>query len=70
MQNFSEHFGYTVEGINHLGDYGTQFGKLIEGYNLWKDEYTFGENPIEDLTDIYVRINKLCRRRRKSIRKM
>ena len=63
MQNFSEHFGYTVEGINHLGDHGTQFGKLIEGYNLWKDEYTFDEHPIEDLTDIYVRINKLCRRR-------
>ena len=52
-----------IEGINHLGDYGTQFGKLIEGYNLWKDEYTFDEHPIEDLTDIYVRINKLCRRR-------
>ena len=25
------------------------FGKLIEGYNLWKDEYTFNEHPIEDL---------------------
>ena len=39
------------------------FGKLIEGYNLWKYEYTFDKNPIEDLTDIYVRINKLCRGR-------
>lgn len=63
MQNYLKHFGYRVESVNHLGDYGTQFGKLIEGYNLWKDEYTFDKNPIEDLTDIYVRINKLCRRR-------
>lgn len=39
------------------------FGKLIEGYNLWKNEYTFDKHPIEDLTDIYIRINKLCRRR-------
>ena len=63
MQNYLNSFGYRVESVNHLGDYGTQFGKLIEGYNLWKDEYTFDKNPIEDLTDIYVRINKLCRRR-------
>ena len=50
----------TLYGINHLGDYGTQFGKMIEGYKLWSNEYTF-ENPIEDLTDIYVRINELCK---------
>ena len=31
--------GYNVVGINHLGDYGTQFGKLIEGYKRWGDEY-------------------------------
>ena len=31
--------GYNVVGINHLGDYGTQFGKLIEAYKLWHDEY-------------------------------
>ena len=33
---------------------------MIEGYKLWSNEYTF-ENPIEDLTDIYVRINELCK---------
>ncbi|MGP1608716.1 MAG: arginine--tRNA ligase [Clostridium sp.] len=55
------HLGYNVYGINHLGDYGTQFGKLIEGYNLWKEEYSFEENPIEVLNDIYVRINALCK---------
>ncbi len=33
------YLGYNVTGINHLGDYGTQFGKLIEGYKLWGNEY-------------------------------
>lgn len=31
-----KYLGYNVIGINHLGDYGTQFGKLIEGYKLWE----------------------------------
>ncbi len=53
--------GYHVTGINHLGDYGTQFAKLIEGYKRWGEEYDFAENPIEDLTQIYVRISDLCK---------
>ena len=53
--------GYNVVGINHLGDYGTQFGKLIEGYKLWGKEYNIEENPIDELTKIYVRINNLCK---------
>ncbi len=44
-----------------MGDYGTQFGKMIEGYKRWEKEYSF-EKPIEDLTDIYVRINELCKK--------
>ncbi len=43
-----------------MGDYGTQFGKMIEGYKRWHEEYKF-DNPIEDLMDIYVRINELCK---------
>ena len=53
--------GYNTIGINHLGDYGTQFGKLIEGYKLWGKEYNIEENPIDELTKIYVRINNLCK---------
>ena len=53
--------GYTCIGINHLGDYGTQFGKLIEGYKRWGNEYNIDENPIDELTKIYVRINNLCK---------
>ena len=53
--------GYNCIGINHLGDYGTQFGKLIEGYKRWGNEYNIDENPIDELTKIYVRINNLCK---------
>jgi arginyl-tRNA synthetase len=53
--------GYNAIGINHLGDYGTQFGKLIEGYKRWGTEYNIDENPIEELTKIYIRINDLCK---------
>lgn len=60
LYKLHKQLGYKVVGVNHIGDYGTQFGKLIEGYNLWKSEYTF-ENPIEDLTNIYIRINELCK---------
>ena len=53
--------GYNTIGINHLGDYGTQFGKLIEGYKRWGSEYNIDENPIEELMKIYIRINDLCK---------
>lgn len=56
-----KHLGYNCVGINHLGDYGTQFGKLIEGYKRWGQEYNIEENPIDELTKIYVRINNLCK---------
>lgn len=60
IYNIYKFLGYNVVGINHLGDYGTQFGKLIEAYKLWHDEYNIEENPIEELTKMYVRINELC----------
>ena len=53
--------GYNTIGINHLGDYGTQFGKMIEGYKLWGKEYNLEENPIDKMMEIYVRINDLCK---------
>ena len=53
--------GDEVVAINHLGDYGTQFGKLIEGYLRWKDEYDFENKPLETLNEIYIRISNLCK---------
>ena len=55
-----EFLGFKTIGINHLGDYGTQFGKLIEGYKRWGKEYDFSTDPIDKLADIYKRINALC----------
>ncbi len=52
---------YNCTGVNHIGDWGTQFAKLIEGYKRWGDEYDIESNPIEELTKIYVRINDLCK---------
>ena len=56
-----KYLGYHVIGINHLGDYGTQFGKLIEGYKRWGEEYDVDNNPIDELTKIYIRINQACK---------
>ena len=61
LYNVYKKLGYHVIGINHLGDYGTQFGKLIEGYKRWGDQYNIDEDPINELTKIYIRINNLCK---------
>ncbi len=61
LYNIYKYLGYNVTGVNHLGDYGTQFGKLIEGYKLWGNEYDLEENPIDKLAEIYKRINELCK---------
>ncbi len=53
--------GYNVTGINHLGDWGRQFGIIIEGYKRFKDEYDFEKDPLAALSDIYVRMNKICK---------
>lgn len=55
-----KYLGFKTIGINHLGDYGTQFAKLIEGYKRWGAEYDFSTDPIDKLADIYKRINALC----------
>ena len=61
LYNIYKYLGYNVIGINHLGDYGTQFGKLIEGYKRWGEEYNIDSDPINELTKIYIRINNACK---------
>lgn len=61
LYNIYKFLGYNATGVNHLGDWGTQFGKLIEGYKRWGTEYNIEKNPIDELTKIYVRINNLCK---------
>ena len=49
--------GYNVIRFNHLGDYGTQFGKLITAYRLWGDEAAMENDAITELTRIYVKFH-------------
>lgn len=50
--------GYKTVGINHLGDYGTQFGKLISAYKRWGDKETVEKGGIRALNELYVRFHK------------
>lgn len=58
IKRIYKHLGYNVEAINHLGDYGTQFGMMIEAYELWGDDEIIEKNPIPELVKLYVRINQ------------
>ena len=52
-----EFAGYKCVGINYLGDWGTQFGKLIVAYKLWGDRDTIVNGGVDELVKLYVRIN-------------
>jgi len=49
--------GFDVVTINHLGDYGTQFGMLISAYKRWGDKKQIESDPIRELLKLYVRFN-------------
>lgn len=50
--------GYDVVRINHLGDYGTQFGKMIVAYRLWGNEEELKKNPIKSLLKYYTKFHE------------
>ncbi|MGI5881735.1 MAG: arginine--tRNA ligase, partial [Dethiobacteria bacterium] len=50
--------GYRVVGINHLGDWGTQFGKLITAFRHWGEEALLEKDPVQYLFQLYVRFHK------------
>ncbi len=49
--------GFDVVKINHLGDYGTQFGMLITAYKKWGDRGIIEQNPIKELLALYIKFN-------------
>lgn len=53
-----EFMGYNCIGINHLGDWGTQFGKMIAAYKKWGNEQEIKENPIDSLLKLYVKFHE------------
>ena len=55
IKRILNYLGYNVIADNHIGDWGTQFGKLIIGYDNWLDKDKYKENAIEELERIYVK---------------
>ena len=49
--------GYNVVRVNHLGDYGTQFGKLIVAFKLWGNKEAVEANPIPELLKLYIQLH-------------
>lgn len=58
LSKIYKHLGYNVLSLNHLGDWGTQFGKLICAYKKWGDPKKIEKDPINSLLEIYVRFHK------------
>lgn len=61
IKNIYKFLGYNTVGVNHLGDYGTQFGKIIAAYKLWGNDKEINADPINQLLKLYVDFNNLCK---------
>ena len=60
LKRIYDSLGYDVESINHLGDWGTQFGKLVLAYKKWADPESMKTDPIKELFRIYVKLHELA----------
>ena len=58
LVNLAKAFGFKVTAVNHLGDWGSQFGKLLWAYKKWGKEYDFKTQAFESLVELYVRFYK------------
>ncbi len=58
IEKVFRHLGYNTQRLNHIGDYGTQFGKLISAYKRWGNEEVINKDPINELLKIYVRFHE------------
>ncbi|WP_342575670.1 arginine--tRNA ligase [Solibacillus sp. FSL K6-1781] len=57
LANIAEKNGYNVIRVNHLGDWGTQFGKLIVAFQMWGEKERVQQSPIEELLKLYVKFH-------------
>ncbi len=58
IKNIHKFLGYECVGVNHLGDWGTQFGKLIVAYKKWGNKDEIESRGIKALTEIYVKFHE------------
>ena len=58
IANIYDFFGFNVKRINYLGDWGTQFGKILLGYDKFGSEKKLKKDPMKHLLEIYVKANK------------
>ena len=57
LKNIYAFLGYDTVSINHLGDWGTQFGKMIAAYKMWGDRETVEKGGVDEMVKLYVRFN-------------
>lgn len=58
LKRIFDYLGYTTVGINHLGDWGTQFGKMLAAYKNWGTKEQIEEGGVQALVDLYVRFHE------------
>lgn len=58
LKRIYKFMGFNVIGDNHIGDWGTHFGKLIVAYNKWLNKENYKNNPVEELERLYVEFIK------------
>ena len=58
LKKIYESQGFTVIGINHFGDFGTQFGKLLYAIAQWKDDSAFAKEPVKEMLRLYVKFHE------------
>ncbi|MBI5466104.1 MAG: arginine--tRNA ligase [Candidatus Kerfeldbacteria bacterium] len=61
LVNLYQALGAKVTGINHLGDWGTQFGKLIAAYKLWGNRAAVHKHPIQEMLRLYVKFHEVLK---------
>ncbi|OLR64566.1 arginine--tRNA ligase [Peptoniphilus porci] len=60
LKRIYKFLGFNTIAINHLGDYGTQFGMLIYAYKTWGSKEAIEKDPINELLKLYVKVNAVC----------
>jgi arginyl-tRNA synthetase len=60
LARVARYLGHRVITDNHIGDWGTQFGKVIYGWKHWRDEAALGQAPVEELVRLYKKADALA----------